>query len=47
MTTGRAVSPDRMVPADPLAFIVRCIRGHRIFRPYHVNMRLVARRRRP
>lgn len=27
MTTGRAVSPDHMVPEDPLAFIVRCIRG--------------------
>lgn len=47
MTPDRAVAPDRMVPEDQLAFIVRCIRGHRIVRPYHVNMRLVARRRRP
>ena len=43
MTTDRAVSPDRMVPEDPLAFIVRCVRGQRIYWTYHVNMRLAGR----
>ena len=43
MTTGRAVSPDRMVPEDPLAFIVGCIREHRVYWTYHVNMRLAGR----
>ncbi len=36
MTTGRAVSPDRMVPEDPLAFIAGCIREHRVYCTYHV-----------
>ena len=27
MTPDRAVAPDRMVPEDPLVFIVRCVRG--------------------
>ena len=43
MTTGRAVSPDRMVPEDPLAFIAGCIREHRVYWTYHVNMRLAGR----
>ncbi len=41
--TGRTVSPDRTVPEDPLAFIVRCVLEHRIYWTYHVNMRLAGR----
>jgi len=43
MTTPRAPTPERMVPADPLAFIVRCVRERRIYWTYHVNMRLAGR----
>ena len=43
MTTSRAASPDRRVPEDPLAFIVRCVRERRVYWTYHVNMRLAGR----
>jgi hypothetical protein len=31
------------VPADPLAFIQRCVRERRLLWTYHVNMRLERR----
>ncbi|MCY4506786.1 MAG: hypothetical protein OXG35_07470 [Acidobacteria bacterium] len=40
MTTPRTPTPERTVPADPLAFIMRCVRERRIYWTYHVNMRL-------
>ena len=43
MTTPRAPTLERTVPADPLAFIVRCVRERRIYWTYHVNMRLTGR----
>ena len=43
MTTPRAPTPERTVPGDPLAFIVRCVREGRIYWTYHVNMRLAGR----
>ena len=35
--------PGRTVPEDPLAFIARCVREHRVYWTYHVNMRLAGR----
>ena len=35
--------PERTVPKDPLAFIVRCVREHRVYWTYPVNMRLAGR----
>jgi len=32
-----------MIPDDPLAFIQRCVREHRIYWTFHVNMRLKGR----
>ena len=43
MTTPRAPTRERTGPADPLAFIVRCVRERRIYWTYHVNMRLAGR----
>jgi hypothetical protein len=37
------LNPDRILPADPLAFIRHCVRERRILWTYHVNMRLEAR----
>jgi hypothetical protein len=31
------------LPADPLAFIQRCVRERRVYWTYHVNMRLAGR----
>jgi len=31
---------ERKLPDDSLSFIRECVRGGRIFRNYHVNMRL-------
>ena len=43
MTTRGTPTPERPVPRDPLAFIVRCVREHRVYWTYHVNMRLAGR----
>ena len=40
MTTDGTAPPERSVPEDPLAFIVRCVREHRVYWTYHVNMRV-------
>ena len=42
-TPDRTAPPDRRVPEDPLAFIVRCVRERRVYWTYHVNMRLAGR----
>jgi len=34
------MASERILPDDPLAFIVRCVREKRLFWTYHVNMRL-------
>ena len=34
---------ERILPEDPLAFIVRCVREKRLYWTYHVNMRLKGR----
>ena len=31
---------ERKLPDDPVAFIRECLRGGRVLRTYHVNMRL-------
>ncbi len=33
----------RVIPEEPLAFIVRCVRARRVYWTYHVNMRLAGR----
>jgi hypothetical protein len=43
MLGERAVATERTLPADPLAFICRCVKQGKIFWTYHVNMRLEAR----
>ena len=43
MRTRGTAPPERTVPEDPLAFIVRCVREHRVYWTYHVNMRLAGR----
>ena len=37
------MSPERVVPDDPLEFIQRCIKERKIKWTYHVNMRLKGR----
>jgi len=37
------MSPDRLIPDNPLDFIVRCVIERRIFWTYHVNMRMKGR----
>lgn len=37
------MTPDRVLPADPLTFIRQCIGKGKILWTYHVNMRLEAR----
>jgi len=37
------LNPERMLPADPLAFIRKCLAQGKVFWTYHVNMRLEAR----
>lgn len=36
-------TPDRLLPADPLAFIQDCVLNRRVLWTYHVNMRLAGR----
>ena len=37
------MSADRRLPDDPLGFIQRCLRERKVYRTYHVNMRLAGR----
>jgi len=37
------MASDRIIPDDPLAFIRRCVHERKIFRTYHVQMRLKGR----
>jgi len=37
------MSPERILPEDPLAFIRHCIGERKVLWTYHVNMRLEAR----
>lgn len=34
------MADKRTLPAEPLEFIKRCVKGRRVFWTYHVNMRL-------
>ena len=34
---------ERKFPDDPIQFIKKCLRDHRVFWTYHVNMRLAGR----
>lgn len=37
------MSTGRRLPGDPLQFIQRCLREHKVYWTYHVNMRLAGR----
>ena len=37
------MSPERLIPDNPLDFIIRCVNERRIFWTYHVNMRMKGR----
>jgi len=37
------VTPERLLPIDPIRFIQDCIRRGRVLWTYHVNMRLAGR----
>ena len=37
------MSPERVIPDNPLDFIKRCVNEQRIFWTYHVNMRMKGR----